>query len=1280
MRVIVKAWLAPAIVAGCVLLAGRPDAGYAGTTGSLSGTVQDSQTGAPIIAAKVTATSPSQSSTTYSDRTGRYVFLSLIPDTYTLSAAKDGYETARISGISVFADQSQDVALRLLPSPKTLGTVRITARSSLSPVRPGTTTDVYSVNTAMTAAAATLGGGGGLNNAYSGIASMPGAFVPPNQFGVNQTVYVRGGYYDQIGYEYDGVPMNRSFDNYPSHSASTTGQEELQIYTGGGSASSDATGLSGFVNQVVKSGTYPGYANFSSRVGSPTFYNDLSLETGGSAPDRLFSYYVGISGFNQGIRYLDQFNGADLVNEFPAAYPSNITTNLPFWPAVYPNCDPSNPNLYANPATAFIASDPGCFGFVEPNIDFPSSILGRESVGNFHVGLPHKRDNGRDDIQLLYANSTQFLQYYSSIADAGALLTRLQSPALNYAYDPAIWPDFYTYPSGTQFLHLANVPVIGYAFPGSPANRCLNQAGWIDFPLDIPGSCPISQSFPYNAGTAALPLDYRDGRWDQASVMKAQYQDNISDSSYLRVFGYLFYSNTNRSGAVQEGITGPFGSVNLGGTNYDYEIGAHTRGGQVQYANQISSKHELTATLNYVESRTLRYYNFNDFNTGTQQVSNLTNGTQCFAAYAGTLANGDNVNAGQPAPCNDPITQGDFEAPTTIDPNSGAIQNITCSGGVPSNPGGFPVEPIPTPACAAGAAWRLTFTGNQAEINAIKPELGNASVSDEWKPNDRLDVTASLRFDRDEYVIAPVSDPGKDFWYAAARKEFCYDPVTFQPALIPQPPQFLHDVSPWVGFSCPGTAQGLPRQTVHPDGLNGHIYLSDAVPPTYTQSYFQPRFGLTYNLDPNTVLRFSAGRFAQEPQNYEVEYNSLEPNLAAELIGFIQFGYNTPFHAAGAQFSNNYDASLEHQFAGTDVAFKLTPYYRWATDQLYETVSIPTLFGVSPSFNSGTERVDGVELELTKGDFNKNGFSGYLSYTYTNAAEKWNNYAGVPINPVDPYNQDIENFNALTKAGGGAPCYANSGDGTPDFGCSSSSILNPYYNMRPQPLLDKNGWYTPGLDFPYISPNTFAAVLNYRVNKFAITPALSLNEGATYGTPADFQGLDPRTCTANQASEGIAGAANPLTADYTSCSHAAVGSSGTNPGYLWIPNPYTGTFDTFGQFRQPWQFNLGLQLQYQVSPKITANISAVNLVNSCFGGSSEPWTKVYPPNGVVCGYGYNKFFISNFYNGSNPNDVAANGVPLNPYFSVPFAPAYGDVNSFNLPTPLQLYFQLQFKM
>ncbi|MGH7738303.1 MAG: TonB-dependent receptor domain-containing protein [Candidatus Tyrphobacter sp.] len=1236
---------------------------YSETTGGITGTVTDARTHAPMAGVTVTATSPSQTARATTDASGKYVFLSLAPDTYTLSAQKAGYEPVSDSGISVFAAQSQVVAIVMRPS---LAVIARARTSSLSPVKPGTTTDVYSVNPALAAAAAPLGGGGGLNNAYSAIAAMPGAYVPPDQMGVNQTVYIRGGFYDQIGYEYDGVPVNRSFDNYPSYSATTLGQQELEIYAGGGPASANATGLAGFINQVIKTGTYPGYATLTASLGAPSFYHDVSFEAGGATPDRNFSYYVGLSGIDQDFRYLTNANGATLTGEFPITYADNITTNLPFWPAVYPTCNNDNPtNFYSNPAVSGATppyADPGCFDVLDPQLDSVSNIADRETIVNLHFGIPRKHGN-RDDVQLLYSNSAVFTQYYSSVNDIGPLVSTLENPALGYLYSPQ-WPDFYTYPTGTQFLAPATTPVIGYRFPGSPTDDCVNQTGEVDFPLPIPDACPANTY-------ATLPSDERDGRWDQASIVKIQYQHDIGENAYLRAFGYTFYSNTNRSGPIQEGITGPYGSLNLGATNYDYEVDSHTSGGELQFADQVTDTNQILFTGNYVTSRTLRYYNFNYFNTGTWQTSSLTNGTQCFAAYSGTLANGvDFVNAGQPAPCNDPITQGTFEYPTmSYDDPSGLPQNQNCSGG--------PNAPIPAGACASDASWELTYTGNQAEVNSITPKFATVSLEDEWRPNDALDVSASVREDRDEFDLTPVANAGTNFWYAAARREFCYDPQTLQPVIVPEPPQFLGNVSPYVSFSCPLVGS---VQSVHPDGANGHLYLSDVIPPDYVQSYFSPRFGVTYTLDRNTVLRFSAGRFAQEPQNYEVEYDSVEPNLAAELIGFLPFGFTTPLHRVLAQFSDNFDFSLEHRFGNSNVAMKLTPYYRWATNQLYETVNIPTLFGVSPSFNSGTQRTYGLELEITKGDFSENGFAGVLSYTYTNSKEMWANYVGTDINPVDPYNQDIENFNALTKAGGGAPCYTNAGNGTPDPACGPTSILNPYYAMQLQPLLDKFGWYDSGLDYPYVSPNTLALVLNYRHNRFAITPALSLNEGASYGTPADVQGLDPRTCFSNQGSEGIPGAANPLTADYTSCSLAAVGANGTSPGTLYIPNPYTHAFDTFGEFRQPWQLNVGLRVSYNLTPRVTAFVTVANLVNRCFGGSVEPWTQQYPPNEYVCGYGYNKFYISDYFNGASPNDVTANGVPLNPYFAQPFSPSYGDVNSLNLPLPLQVYFQLQIKI
>ncbi|MBV8596700.1 MAG: carboxypeptidase regulatory-like domain-containing protein, partial [Candidatus Eremiobacteraeota bacterium] len=64
----------------------------AGTTGALSGYVllPDSS---PLAGAKVTVASPTQTASTTSDLRGHFVFISLVPDTYVVTASKDGYDT-----------------------------------------------------------------------------------------------------------------------------------------------------------------------------------------------------------------------------------------------------------------------------------------------------------------------------------------------------------------------------------------------------------------------------------------------------------------------------------------------------------------------------------------------------------------------------------------------------------------------------------------------------------------------------------------------------------------------------------------------------------------------------------------------------------------------------------------------------------------------------------------------------------------------------------------------------------------------------------------------------------------------------------------------------------------------------------------------------------------------------------------------------------------------------------------------------------------------------------
>ena len=204
-------------------------------------------------------------------------------------------------------------------------------------------------------------------------------------------------------------------------------------------------------------------------------------------------------------------------------------------------------------------------------------------------------------------------------------------------------------------------------------------------------------------------------------------------------------------------------------------------------------------------------------------------------------------------------------------------------------------------------------------------------------------------------------------------------------------------------------------------------------------------------------------------------------------------------------------------------------------------------------------------------------------------------------NQINVVNQAIDNYNALTKRGGGAPCYtpfdpSTASGGGPQTACTSSSIENPYYNSAPQAQSDANGWYPQGLlaiqpgvntnPLFFNSPYVTNLVVNYRRNRFAITPSLQIQSGA-YGGPLDVVGCDPRICGANQAATGVVARSprtNPLACDYTTLS--GVGAA-PRFGFLFIPNPQTGTFVGVGQFNEPNIALANLQVTYDVSPRVT---------------------------------------------------------------------------------------------
>ena len=325
--------------------------------------------------------------------------------------------------------------------PNALRTIaHVTADGGRRTRKSGTTADVYSINAGTQQATAALGGGGLLNQAYSAISTVPGRTSFRTKAAITQTIHIRGGDYDQVGYEFDGVPVNRSFDNYASSSASSLGNAEVQVYTGANPANSEGQGLAGFINQVIKTGTYPGYGTGSLGIGTPAFYHRAAIEIGGSTPDRIFSYYFGVSGLNQAFNYVNNNNGSSTITGLGHRWDvgrSYGVRTLPGW-SLY----------YGNTGNTYFPQGPA------GNYSNFSTIYGRNVVVNLHMGIPHHHDAGRDDVQILYDRRSPqepVLYFRRDVASpycTGAAATS----GTACAYFDQWWPDLHdnTYTWGCQ--------------------------------------------------------------------------------------------------------------------------------------------------------------------------------------------------------------------------------------------------------------------------------------------------------------------------------------------------------------------------------------------------------------------------------------------------------------------------------------------------------------------------------------------------------------------------------------------------------------------------------------------------------------------------------------------------------------------------------------------------------------------------------------------------------------------------------------------------------------
>ncbi|HTD36517.1 MAG TPA: TonB-dependent receptor, partial [Candidatus Limnocylindrales bacterium] len=546
--------------------------------------------------------------------------------------------------------------------------------------------------------------------------------------------------------------------------------------------------------------------------------------------------------------------------------------------------------------------------------------------------------------------------------------------------------------------------------------------------------------------------------------------------------------------------------------------------------------------------------------------------------------------------------------------------------------------PVPAATCGTGPCqWMSLGSGAYATYNTVTPKFTSASISDQWKPSDRLSFDLGLRYDSYVFQGSDTTNGGlaRAFFYSAWNKQF------------PATPQF-----------------NISAQTE-------------------SYSELEPRLGMTYTFSPSTVLRASYGRYAQAPNSAFEQYNFLNPNAPGLLRGFVALGVgNTPAHAIRPSVANNYDFSLEHQF-NRDTSVKLTPFIRKTQDQIQQFFLDQKTNFVS-GLNVGRQTSEGIEFEVDKGDFSRNGWAGRLTYTYTNSYIQYTRQNGLSV--IDGFNQGISAYDALTRAGGGSPCYALSADGvTPGLPapCSAATVANPYYNAPIQPLMDPNGKYTTYSLFPggvgsapatqYGAPHVATLLVQYKHGPLAITPALQFSGGVRYGVPLGNQGVDPRFCTATLAGTTVNDPRYPYGAPGGAPFDA--GNCGITTGAPLvdaIPNIYTGRFDNIGAFAAPNNIQLHTQITWDVNKRVTLVGNFANIVNRCFGGTKVPWQI-----NQACGYTITYGTAGAASNGLGTPTAVGNafnpGDNPQPFLRAPYNPLFAGF-------PFNMYFEARIKI
>ena len=284
-----SAFMLFAVVAALVIASGAPVCAAEATTGTIAGTVLDTN-GVPVVGARIVAASPSGRYRTTTDAQGRFALLGVTPDSYDITVEHVQYQSAQRSDNVVLPGQTTTLGFRLASALRIIGQVRAVSNA----FSVGAPTDTFIVNGAAAQAHSPTTSSAGLANYTAGtvqgaIANVPGVDLDPFANAI-----VRGGKISDAVFDYDSVPIPQGIIAEPGGNVigaqlPTTGIASTTVTLAGYQSESD-NALAGVVNEIPAVGTYPGRTTIELGQGLGTPFGFANIQMLGASPDLRWRY------------------------------------------------------------------------------------------------------------------------------------------------------------------------------------------------------------------------------------------------------------------------------------------------------------------------------------------------------------------------------------------------------------------------------------------------------------------------------------------------------------------------------------------------------------------------------------------------------------------------------------------------------------------------------------------------------------------------------------------------------------------------------------------------------------------------------------------------------------------------------------------------------------------------------------------------------------------------------------------------------------------------------